>query len=485
MKMWSGRFREPLDTQFEQWQRSFPFDWRLLPQEVAASKAHAGALQLADVLTTSEHDAIVRGLNEIAASLQNHADGSGLDADLSQKSEDVHHYVEMALAARIGDVALKLHTGRSRNEQIATDLRLYVRAASEILTGHIAEWAKSLLHQARQAGDAVMPAYTHLQRAEPVLVAHWLQAYVEMLLRDASRLEDCRKRLNFCPLGSGAVAGATLALDRAQIAAELNFTAPTANSMDATSDRDFVLEFLHALSLLALHSSRFAEEITLYATQEFGFVELPEAFSTGSSAMPQKKNPDFTELVRGKTGRILATSHAAEMQIKGLPLAYNKDLQELQEPLFDATSQMASMVELLGKFTLQLRFRKDRMNTASETGYLNAMAAATYLVHKGIPFRTAHEIIGNAVRYALDKNCELDALLMEELQKFSSAFAPDFYAAITLEATLDCHDVPGGTARHRVAVALKDAEARVEKLLASTHAMGKNQKLQEAQHAGA
>ncbi len=485
MKMWSGRFREPLDPYFEQWQRSFPFDWRLLPQEVAASKAHAGALHLADVLTTSEHDAIVRGLDEIAATLQNHADGSGLDAELSRKAEDVHHYVEMALAARIGDVALKLHTGRSRNEQIATDLRLYVREATETLTAHVADWAKALLQQAKQAGDAVMPAYTHLQRAEPVLVAHWLQAYVEMLLRDASRFEDCRKRLNFCPLGSGAVAGATLALDRAQIAAELHFSGPTANSMDATSDRDFVLEFLHALSLLALHSSRFAEEITLFATQEFGFVELPEAFSTGSSAMPQKKNPDFTELVRGKTGRILTTAHAVEMQIKGLPLAYNKDLQELQEPLFDATSQMNRMVELLAKFTLHLRFRKERMSVASETGYLNAMAAATYLVHKGIPFRTAHEIIGNAVRYALDKNCELDALLMEELQKFSSAFAPDFYAAITLNATLDCHDVPGGTARHRVAAALKDAEARVEKLAGLYRQLHHSKKLEEAQHAGA
>ncbi len=496
MKMWSGRFREPLDPLFEQWQRSFPFDWRLLPQEVAASKAHAGALYAAEVLTTSEHDALLRGLDEIAALLPRQ-NGSGaadaqqnenpiqrLDPQLSEKAEDVHHFVELALVARIGDVALKLHTGRSRNEQIATDLRLYVRQSAEVLIANLAAWANALLQQAKLAGDTVMPAYTHLQRAEPVLVAHWLLAYVEMLLRDASRLQDCRKRLNLCPLGSGAVAGATLALDRAQMAATLGFDGPTANSMDATSDRDFVLEFLHALSLIALHASRFAEEITLFATQEFGLVELPEAFSTGSSAMPQKKNPDFTELVRGKTGRILAAGHAVEMQIKGLPLAYNKDLQELQEPLFDATERMRMLLHLLTKFTPQLRFCKDRMIAASETGYLNAMAAATYLVRKGIPFRTAHEIIGNVVRYALDRKCELDALMLEELMRFSRAFAPDFFDAITPEATLDCHDVSGGTARHRVAAALIDAEARVRTWINAFGAASR-EPMQEAHHAGA
>ena len=506
MKMWSGRFREPLDPLFEQWQRSFPFDWRLLPQEIAASKAHASALHAAEILTTSERDAILRGLDEIGAAFPK--DGSAvapsdhnLDPQLSEKAEDVHHFVELALAARIGDTALKLHTGRSRNEQIATDLRLYVRSSIDGMIANLAGWANALVQQAKLAGGTVMPAYTHLQRAEPVLVAHWLLAYVEMLLRDAARLQDCRKRLNLCPLGSGAVAGATLTLDRAQMAAALGFDGPTANSMDATSDRDFVLEFLHALSLIALHASRFAEEITLYATQEFGLIELPEAFSTGSSAMPQKMNPDFTELVRGKTGRILAAAHAVEMQIKGLPLAYNKDLQELQEPLFDATERMRVQLYLLGTFTPLLRFRTDRMSTASETGYLNAMAAATYLVRKGIPFRTAHEIIGNVVRYALDRKCEMDALMLEELLRFSRAFAPDFFDAITLEATLDCHDVPGGTARHQVAAALLDAEKRVQGWVkkfgaathgatlgytdGATHKSGTHETKQEKQHAGA
>ncbi len=489
MKMWSGRFREPLDPLFEQWQRSFPFDWRLLPHEAAASQAHARALQIAGVLTHSERDAIVRGLQELAAAFAQDK-GTSVNAiftlhpGLCEKAEDVHHFVEMALHERIGETALKLHTGRSRNEQIATDLRLYVRASIDAILAHLAAWAHALVQQAQQAGDTVMPAYTHLQRAEPVLAAHWMLAYVEMILRDAARLQDARKRLNRCPLGSGAVAGATLTLNRAQIAADLEFDGPTANSMDATSDRDFVLEFLHALGLIALHASRFAEEITLYATQEFGLVELPESFSTGSSAMPQKMNPDFTELVRGRTGRILAAAHTIETQIKGLPLAYNKDLQEMQEPLFDASERVETLLHLLARFTPQLRLRRDRMTVASETGYLNAMAAATYLVRKGIPFRTAHEIIGNAVRHALDRKCELEALPLEELQRFSPAFAPDFYDAIALDATLDCHDVPGGTARHRVKAALADAETRVAAL---SQALGAAQKdrPQEAHHARA
>jgi len=335
-------------------------------------------------------------------------------------------------------------------------------------------------------GDAAMPSYTHLQRAEPVLVAHWLLAYVEMLLRDTSRLEDCVDRLNYCPLGSGAVAGATLALDRTIAARELGFTASTANSMDATSDRDFVLEYLNALTLLALHASRFAEEITLFATAEFGFVDLPEAFSTGSSAMPQKKNPDLTELVRAKVGRVNGAAQAVTLQLKGLPLAYNKDLQETQEPVFAATSAMHLTLYLLAKFTAALKFRKDRMRAACESAFLNSMAAATYLVHKGVPFRTAHEKIGNAVRYCLDKDCELNDLTLDELKRFGPEFQVDFFSAITLEATLDCHDVIGGTARHRVRTALNDAEGRIQRLIDKYGAvdLGKTAPA-EVTHAGA
>jgi argininosuccinate lyase len=471
-KMWSGRFREPLDPAFDHWQRSFRFDRQLLDDEVAASKAHALALEAAGVLTQDERSRISVALDQIAASGISEAD-----------AEDIHHFVEMKLVSALGDLGLKLHTGRSRNEQIATDLRLYIRFRIRVAIMHIAAWAQQLIEKAKTMGSAVMPSYTHLQRAEPVLVAHWLLAYVEMLLRDISRLEDCAKRLNFCPLGSGPIAGATLALDRNVAARELRFTAPTANSMDATSDRDFVLEYLNALTLVALHASRFAEEITLFSTAEFGFVDLPEAFSTGSSAMPQKKNPDLTELVRAKVGRVNGAAQAVVLQLKGLPLAYNKDLQETQEPVFTATTAMHLTLNLLAKFTAALNFRTDRMRAACQTGFMNAMAAATYLVHKGVPFRKAHEKIGNAVRYCLDKGCELDQLTLNELKQFGPEFEQDFFAAITLEATLDCHDVLGGTARHRVQEALKDAEGRVQNLI---DIYGKvDLGAQEASHAGA
>ncbi|HEY4051031.1 MAG TPA: argininosuccinate lyase [Acidobacteriaceae bacterium] len=459
MKMWSGRFREPLDPDFEDWQRSFVFDWQLLPQETAASQAHAFALAAAGILSAAELKQIVDALVAIRE------ENAGL-TDLAARSEaeDIHHFVELELVARIGELGLKLHTGRSRNEQIATDLRLYVREKSAAIIALLASWSKELLKQARTSDGAAMPAYTHLQRAEPVLVAHWLQAYVEMLLRDMARLRDLSARLNYCPLGSGAVAGATLKLDRTIAAEELGFTAPTANSMDATSDRDFALEFLQALSVAALHASRFAEEITLYATAEFGFIRLPERFSTGSSAMPQKKNPDLTELVRAKVGRIHGAAQSVTMVLKGLPLAYNKDLQETQEPIFSAADSAERMFRLLGMFTAALEFNFDRMRAACETGYLNAMAAATYLVHKGLPFRKAHERVGQAVRYGLETERELGDLTLEELRRFAPEFDTDFFSSITLEATLNCHDVVGGTAIARVHEALAEQEKRIASL---------------------
>jgi argininosuccinate lyase len=453
-KMWSGRFREPLDAEFEAWQRSIVFDWRLLDQEVAASKAHASALFSAGILTNSETQELRAALEEIVSEFASNA--GRVEMRNHASAEDIHHFVELKLVERVGDLALKLHTGRSRNEQIATDLRLYVRAQIELVISSLAAWASALVQQGRDAGDAVMPSYTHLQRAEPVLVAHWLLAYVEMALRDADRLLDCAARLNFCPLGSGAVAGATLPLDRTIAARELGFTAPTANSMDATSDRDFILEYLNALTFVGLHLSRFAEEITLFATAEFGFVTLPEAFSTGSSAMPQKKNPDLTELIRAKVGRIHGAAQAVAMQLKGLPLAYNKDMQETQEPVFSA-GFVPQMLNLVARFTAAIQFNRDRMGDAAESGFLNAMAAATYLVHKGVPFRTAHEKIGRAVRFAIEKGVELDGLTITDLRQFGEEFGEDFYAAITLDATLDCHNVIGGTARERVRKALDRA----------------------------
>jgi argininosuccinate lyase len=451
-KMWSGRFRKPLNKQFEEWQRSFPFDWRLLPHEVEASIAHARAIEAAGILTSEELLQMEQGLRAVAR-LENIASNG--------HAEDIHHFVELELTKQIGDLALKLHTGRSRNEQIATDMRLFVREAIDNTIEGLRQWAHALVDLAESAGEASMPSYTHLQRAEPVLVAHWLLTYVSMIERDATRLTDARKRMNLCPLGSGAIAGATLALDRTIAARALNFDGPTPNSMDATSDRDFALEFTQAIATLGIHISRFAEELTLYSTAEFGFLDLPEAFSTGSSAMPQKKNPDLTELLRGKSGRLLGASVTLATLIKGLPLAYNKDLQEGQEPVFDSADTIAGILSVLPAFTRSLKFRFDRMKAAAETGYLNAMAAATYLSNKGVPFRKAHEHIGNAVRLGLETNRELQHLTLDELRTISPAFREDFYSAITLEATLDCHDVIGGTARTRVAAALADARKRI------------------------
>jgi argininosuccinate lyase len=457
-KMWSGRFREPLDTAFEQWQRSFPFDWRLLAQEVAASKAHARMIGAAGVLDGVELAAMLGGLDRVSANAA--TDGPTMVAS-APGAEDIHHFVEMRLTEEIGELALKLHTGRSRNEQIATDMRLFVREAIDATVDGLRAWAEALLESADGAGEAVMPSYTHMQRAEPVLVAHWLLAYVAMAERDISRLKDARARMNYCPLGSGAVAGATLALDREIAARELGFDGPTANSMDATSDRDFLLEFTQCLATMGVHLSRFAEEITLYSTAEFGFVELPEAFSTGSSAMPQKKNPDFTELLRGKCARLVGASTTLTVLMKGLPLAYNKDLQEGQEPVFDAADTARGMLKILPGFTRALKFNFARMRAAATTGYLNAMAAATYLTGKGVAFRKAHEKVGNAVRFALESRRELNELTLEELRQFGEEFGEDFFAAITLEATLDCHDVVGGTNRERVRTALDEARERL------------------------
>ncbi|HEU4636383.1 MAG TPA: argininosuccinate lyase, partial [Edaphobacter sp.] len=451
------------------------FDVRLLPQEVAASKAHARAIAAAGILTEVEMAKMLQGLDRVipfsieeATKISGGDPSAPLAAHFSQivalnpHAEDIHHFVELQLTKLIGDLALKLHTGRSRNEQIATDMRLFVRDAIDQTLHGLVAWREALLRQAKSAGEAVMPSYTHLQRAEPVLIAHWLLAYVAMLERDFTRLVDCRNRLNLCPLGSGAIAGATLALDRNIAAETLGFDGPTPNSMDATSDRDFALEFTQALSTLGLHISRFAEELTLHSTAEFGFLDLPERFSTGSSAMPQKKNPDLTELIRGKAGRLQGAAITLSTIIKGLPLAYNKDLQEGQEPVFDAADTIHGILALLPDFTGALRFRTEVMQSSAEKGYLNAMAAATYLTHKGVPFRKAHEKIGQTVRLGLETGRELNQLTLDELRGFGEEFGEDFFDAISLQATLDCHDVIGGTARNRVGDAIQDASRRIE-----------------------
>jgi argininosuccinate lyase len=459
MKMWSGRFRQPPDLQFERWQRSFDFDRRLLSYELTASGAHARALKNAGILSADELISILEGLQQIGEAA---ASSKGFIDD--DEAEDVHHFVEKQLVARIGELGYKLHSGRSRNEQIATDLRLYVRAAIDELRKELAEVCGVFADRAEQAGNAAMPAYTHLQHAEPVQVAHWLLAYVEMFLRDADRLADCRKRLNLCPLGSGAVAGATLPLDRAFMAAELDFAGPTANSVDATSDRDFVLEFVNVLSQLGLHLSRWAEEMILFSSQEFGFVKLPEAYSTGSSAMPQKKNPDLLELVRGKTGRVIGSAMTLMVALKGLPLAYNKDLQETQEPLFDAADTALGLLPLIAGWMKAVEFDHERMNEVAQSGFMNAWAAATYLVKRGVPSRLAHEQIGKAVKLCVEKQCELQDLMLEELRVLNPVFDESFHECLKQASVLAIHDVVGGTAPAQVRRGIGAARKKIEAL---------------------
>ena len=453
MKMWSGRFSQPLDPEFESWQRSLPFDKKLLKHEIAASGAHAQALQKAGVLTSEEFSLIQAGLDEIAR--------SGMPAAEDPTIEDIHHFVESRLIEIAGEVGRKLHTGRSRNEQIATDLRLYVRERIDYTTLLLADVISALIAQAEEAGDAAMPSYTHLQRAEPVLIAHWLLAYSEMLFRDTTRLEDCRKRLNLCPLGSAAVAGTFVAMDRQLVASLLGFDGPTPNSMDATSDRDFAIEVVQALSVVGTHLSRMAEELILFSTTEFGFISLPEQYATGSSAMPQKKNPDSLELIRGKSAALLANSMQLSVTLKSLPLAYNKDMQETQQPVFASIEECTAMLRIAAGFLRNVKFNTAVMHTAASTGYMNAMSAAGYLVQQGIPFRRAHELIGAAVQLAVQKHCELQDLGAEDLAKLGLNADEGFFAALQLPAVLAQHDVEGGTAPARVAAALQAAKQRL------------------------
>jgi argininosuccinate lyase len=456
VKMWSGRFRQPLDPHFEEWQRSFPFDQKLLRYELAASRAHAQALKAAGIIIPAEYSLIASALDQIGKSSEQDPDCFN-----DPEAEDVHHFVEKKLIALIGETGKKLHSGRSRNEQIATDLRLFVRDSIDDLRSLLGDFLEALLDRAAEAKTLFMPAYTHLQRAEPVLTAHWLLAYFEMFFRDGERLLGCRARANECPLGSGAVTGATLPLDRELVSRALGFARPTRNSMDATSDRDFVLEFVSAVTLLGVHLSRWAEELILFATQEYGFITLPEAYSTGSSAMPQKQNPDSLELIRGKAGRLIGNHVALLTTVKGLPLAYNKDMQETQEPLFEAAATAAHCLKVATGFMRKVQFNDERMQSACENGFMNAMAAATYLSRRGVPFRQAHEVIAHAVQKCLEQGYELEQLSLDELREFSTAFDANIYETLKVENVLACHDVPGGTAPHRVQQALSAAREKL------------------------
>ena len=426
---------------------------------------HARALNRAGVVSPSELARLSEALDEIARRAESSPQFLE-DGDV----EDVHHFVEKQLTQLVGELGKKLHSGRSRNEQIATDLRLYVLDSSAEARQRIAELIGTLVERARMAGERAMPAYTHMQRAEPVLVAHWLLAYVEMLFRDGERLADGARRARLSPLGSGAVAGSTLPLDRRWMARELGFLAPTANSIDATSDRDFVVEFVNTLAMLAVHLSRWAEDMLLFSSEAYGFLRLPEAYSTGSSALPQKMNADLLELVRAKSGRVVGDATALVVTMKGLPLAYDKDLQETQEPLFHATETVLPLLGMVTAWMQAVELDFERMEKAADQGHTNALAAATYLVEKGVPFRQAHEHVGRAVQRALDERCRLEELDLGSLAQLDPSFGADFYDFVKRANVLRLHDVEGGTHPARVKEALASAEVRLRALNEEAHA---------------
>jgi len=459
--MWGGRFDEPPDREFYRFQRSLGFDAILLPQEIAASRAWASALAAAGILTAAEGEAIRAALQEIGrAARQDPAAVTASDA------EDVHSFVESALIARVGELGAKLHTGRSRNEQVATDLRLYLRDAARDARSALAVLLRALVGLARRHESAVMPGMTHMQPAQPILFSHFALAHAEAFFRDADRIADAARQADACVLGSGALAGTAFPIDRAAIAKELQFSRITANSLDAVGDRDFAAAYLFALAMTAVHLSRLAEDFILFASAAFGWIELPDAYSTGSSLMPQKKNPDCWELIRGKTGRVYAALFGLLTAMKGLPSSYNRDLQEDKEPLFAAHHETLAMLRIAGGAVAATKVREDRMRAAAGPELL-ATEAADYLVHKGVPFRKAHEIAGQMVREAERAGKPWTELPLETMQKFSPLFTADLSASLTIEAALERRDVPGGTAPSRVRQAIADAEVRVTRMEAA------------------
>jgi argininosuccinate lyase len=445
--LWGGRFREKADAQFADFNNSFRFDRRLFAVDVRASIAWCAALERAGVLTAAEAEQIRNGLESVRA------EGVSVESVF----EDVHSFVEARLVELIGDVGRKLHTGRSRNDQVATDFRIWVREALDHVDGLVREAQAALLSFAEENVEVVIPGYTHLQRAQPVLLAHWCLAYFEMLARDRERLGETRRRVNVLPLGSAALAGTSFPIDRAALAASLEFESVARNSLDAVSDRDFCVEFLSGCSLLMVHLSRLAEDIILYATTEFGFVELGDAIATGSSLMPQKKNPDSMELVRGKAGRVFGDLVGMLTTLKGLPLAYNKDMQEDKEAVFDAFDTVTSSLQVTSTVLRNISVNKERALAAASHGYMNATELADYLVRKGVPFRDAHEVVGKVVMHAIESNKELDQLSLAELQSFSTLIAEDVHIALSLQQTLTSKSQTGGTSPASVSTALAQA----------------------------
>jgi argininosuccinate lyase len=438
-KPWGGRFTQGADPAAEAFTASLAFDRRLWPYDLEGSAAWARALRRAGLLAEDELATILKGLEAIRGELE------GGRFPWRRELEDIHMNIERRLVELVGPVGGKLHTGRSRNDQIAVDERLYLRDVLGHVDAGLRQVQETLLRRADEHADCPMPGYTHLQRAQPVLLAHHLLAYVFMLQRDRDRFHDCLRRVNVMPLGAAALAGAAFPIDREALASDLGFAAPAPNSMDAVADRDYVLEFLAHAAVLGMHCSRLTADLTLWATAEFGFVEFSDAFATGSSIMPQKKNPDVAELIRGKTGRLYGNLVAVLTTMKGLPLTYNSDMQEDKEPLFDTVDTLEAVLGVLPPLLGTLTFRVERMRAAAGAQYATATDLADYLVRKGLPFRQAHEVVGRVVRHALTQGKELEALSLEELRRFSPLIEADVHRAITVDASLGARAVLGGT----------------------------------------
>ena len=440
MKLWGGRFSKQTDKKVDDFNSSIRFDSRMYAQDIRGSRAHAEMLGRQGIIPKDDAELIVRTLGEIKQDID---DGK---VEFTIDAEDIHMNIETILISRIGDIGKRLHTGRSRNDQVALDNRLYLRDEAEELHEMLIELQKVLLAIAEENLDTIMPGYTHLQKAQPITLAHHIMAYFEMFSRDITRLCDWRSRMNIMPLGSGALAGTTYPLDREFVAEKLGFDGITKNSLDGVSDRDFICELAFVLSMIMVHLSRFSEEIILWSSNEFGFIDLDDAYSTGSSIMPQKKNPDVAELVRGKSGRVFGSLMGLLTMLKGLPLAYNKDMQEDKEQIFDALDTVKMCLPVFSGMLSTMKIRKDKMSDGAKGGFTNATDAADYLVKKGLPFRDAHAVIGKMVAYCLDKNKVIDALTLEEFKEFSPLFGEDIYSAISLETCVSQRKLIGGPA---------------------------------------
>ena len=449
--MWAGRFSKKVDETVNAFNSSIAFDGRMYKQDIQGSIAHAAMLGDCGIISKEDSLAIIGGLKEILADIEN----GTLEFDMT--AEDIHMFIEAELTKRLGDVGKRLHTSRSRNDQVAVDIRLYLRQEIDEIYALVKELAVTIYNLAKEHTETVMPGYTHLQRAQPITFAHHLLAYVQMLVRDLERLKDTAKRMNYCPLGSGALAGTTYKINRKQTAELLGFTAPMANSLDGVSDRDFCVELNCALSLIMTHLSRFSEEIIMWCSWEFKFIELDDAYATGSSIMPQKKNPDITELIRGKTGRVNGDLMTLLTMLKGLPLAYNKDMQEDKEAIFDAVDNVKLCVKTFIPMLATMRVIKENMRKAAAKGFINATDCADYLVKKGMPFRDAYKITGTLVAECIEKGLTLETLPLECYRKMTELFTEDVYEAISLETCVRERKSEGGPAPDAVKVQLEIA----------------------------